>query len=478
MNNIPLSLTFDDVLLVPQCSSVKSRKDISLKTKLTKNINLNIPFVSSNMDTVTEDTMAIAMARMGGIGILHRFCSIQEQVTMVQNVKRAQNITIDEPYYIPENCNIFEAEQLMKKFNVGTLLVVSEYDNRKLAGILSKRDLRFIDNEEELVKNVATMRERNTIITAGYKPDMDKVYNLFISHKVKKIPLVDSEWNIKGLVTSKDFYNIRKYPHMNLDKDGRLIVGAAVGVKGDYLLRCKALLDNGADIIVVDVAHGHSDIAINAVRTIKKKFNCEIIAGNVVTAEGALDLKNAGADAIKVGIGPSSICSTRLVTGFGMSQLSAIMEVASINIGIPIIADGGIRGSGDVVKALAAGASSVMIGSLFAGTDESPGKIISKNGKKCKLYRGMAGTFANLSKAERCSDQSSFDDIFNTFVPEGVETTVSYQGSVFRILDQLAGGIRSGISYGGGINIEELQKKALFRQITQAGVVESNVKIK
>lgn len=465
-----LDLTFDDVLLVPKKSIVNSRSEVSLKSKLTKNITLNVPIISSNMDSVTEDQMAISMARMGGLGILHRFCSIKEQVNMVKKVKRAQNIIIKNPYVIPPTFIVKEVKTMMKNSNVGTLLIVDE--QKHLLGIVSKRDLHFTKNNQ-LVTDVATMIGDGKVVTG--KPDItvEIAKEIFKKYKIKKIPLVNDNNVVVGLVTSKDIHNANKYPNMVLDNQGRLLVGAAVGVKDDYLERTKALLDVGCDVICIDIAHGHSEIGINAVKTIKEKFpNCELIAGNVATLEGTEELYKAGADCIKVGIGGGSICRTRIVTGFGYPQLGAVIN-CSLNINIPIIADGGIRTSGDIVKALAAGANTVMLGSMLAGFDESPGDIIDKNGKKCKMIRGMAGTLANISKSERNGENKNER---KSIVSEGADNAlVEYKGSVYDTLEQLCGGIKSGVSYGGGKDLDGLREKAEFIRVTSAGKIENGL---
>ncbi len=457
-------ITFDDVLLVPKKSSVSSRKTISVSTKLTKNIKLNYPIVSSNMDTVTEAEMAIEMARNGGIGIIHRFNSIEEQVEMVSTVKRAESLVIDNPYRVSLEAKLDEIKFLMKKKKVHSLLVS---ENGKLQGIITSRDIRFEVNGKS-AKDIMTPREK--IITGTIDTSIEDAKNILDKYRIEKLPLVDSENRIMGLITAKDILNSINRPNASLDKKGKLLVGAAIGVK-DYLERTKALVDAGVDVIVIDIAHGHSDLAINTLQTIKKNFKVDIIAGNVATGEGVKDLIEAGADAIKVGVGPGSICITRIVTGAGIPQLTAVLECSSIakKYDVPVIADGGIRTSGDLTKALAAGASTVMLGSVLAGTDESPGEILIKDGRRAKIIRGMAGYGANMSKRERENMRSDVFDI----VPEGVEGIVPYRGSVKDILKQLIGGLQSGISYCGGHSILGLQQNAEFIRISGAGKKES-----
>ncbi len=462
-------LTFDDVLLIPKRSAIVSRKDTDLRTKLSRDINLNIPIVSANMDTVTEANMAIALAREGGIGIIHRFMSVEQQVEEVKKVKRSESIIIEQPYTIAPDNTVNDAREMMKKFGVSGLLVVDE-DN-KLIGIVTRRDVEF-ESENKKVLNIMT----KSVIKAKYGISIEDAKDLLHKHRIEKLPLVDEKGRVKGLITAKDIKKMEEHPLASKDKKGRLLVGAAVGVKGDFMERTEALLDAEVDAIVVDIAHGHSENAINAMKMIKKAFpNCELIAGNVATAEGTKDLINAGADAVKVGVGSGSICITRIVTGSGVPQLTAIMDCAKVakDYGVPIIADGGIRNSGDITKALAAGASTVMIGSLLAGTDESPGVGITKNGKRYKIYRGMASFYASLGRKIREEGELIMSEDLNDYVPEGVEALVDYKGSVIDILRHLTGGLRSGLSYCGAKNIEELQKNAIFIKMTTAGYIES-----
>lgn len=464
-------LTFDDVLLVPKRSPIVSRSQTSLKTKLSANIKINIPIISANMDSVTESDMASALAREGGIGIIHRFMTIEDQVKEVLRVKRSESVIIEQPYTIGPNNTIKEANTIMSEKGISGLLV--EDNNKRLCGILTRRDIVF---EKNLNTEVSSLMTKD-VISAKVGTTTEQAKEILHKYKVEKLPIIDEEKKIFGLITGKDILKIEKYPNASKDKKGRLLVGAAVGVKGDYLERTEDLLNNGADIIVVDIAHGHSDNAINTVKMIKKAFpTCELMAGNVATEKGTEDLIKAGVDAVKVGVGSGSICITRIVTGSGVPQLTAIGDSAKTakEYDIPIISDGGTRTSGDLTKALAAGASSVMIGSLFGGTDESPGKTLTKNGKKYKMYRGMASFSASLGRKYRENAGMSIDnDDLNDIVPEGVEAMVPYKGSVIEIIRQLVGGVRSGLSYCGAKTISEMQENAEFIKITAAGYKES-----
>jgi len=462
-------LTFDDVLLVPKYSDITSRAQTSLATRLSRNISLNIPLVSANMDTVTESAMAVTMAREGGIGIIHRFLTIKEEVNEVLKTKRSGSVMIEKPYVIGPDQTVRDAIKYMEEKGVSGLLVSDS--ESKLVGILTSRDVQFADLSQ-LIRDVMT----KDVITAKSGIDLDDAKDLLQKHRIEKLPLVDEKQVIKGLITSKDITNRENFPSASKDKKGRPLVGAAVGVKGDFMDRAEALMDAEVDIIVVDIAHGHSENAINTVRHLKKAFpNCELIAGNVATSKGAEDLIKAGVDAVKVGVGSGSICITRVVTGSGIPQLTAVMDCAKIGkeYDIPIISDGGTRTSGDVTKALAAGSSSVMIGSLFGGTDESPGTTIMKNGKRFKIYRGMASLAASLGRKSKESGFVSLDDDLNDYVAEGVEAMVPYKGSVTDIIKQLTGGIRSGLSYCGARNISQMQENAEFIKISQAGFAES-----
>ena len=465
-------LTFDDVLLIPKRSPIISRSQTNLKTKLSRNITLNIPLVSANMDTVTESGMAIALAREGGIGIVHRFMTIEDQVDEVLKVKRSESVIIEQPYTIKPDMSVQDADNLMLQYGVSGLLV--EENGRKLAGIITRRDITFETNHKSKISDLMS----KNVITAKEGITIEQAKEVLHNHRIEKLPVVDSSNRIVGLITSKDILKMDQYPYASKDKKGRLLVGAAVGVKGDYLERTEALLDAGSDTIVVDIAHGHSENAINAVHMIKKAFpNCELIAGNVATREGTKDLIKAGVDAVKVGVGSGSICITRVITGSGVPQLTAIIDSVKVakEHDVPVISDGGVRTSGDATKALAAGSSSVMIGSLFGGTDESPGKTMIKNGKKFKMYRGMASFYASLGRRyrERGTQVVDSSDDLNDYVPEGVEAMVPYKGSVVEIIRQLVGGLRSGLSYCGAKTILEMHNNAEFIKMTSAGYMES-----
>jgi IMP dehydrogenase len=429
-----------------------------------------MPIISANMDTVTESGMAIALAREGGIGIIHRFMTIEDQVDEILKVKRSESVMIEQPYTIKPDLTVAEAKKAMAEYSVSGLLVE---EAGKLLGIITRRDITFEKNNKLKVSELMT----KDVITAKVGITIDQAKDILHNKRIEKLPVVDDKKHIVGLITSKDILKMEQYPYASKDKKGRLLVGAAVGIKGDYLERTEALLEAGADVIVVDIAHGHSENAINTVHMIKKAFpDSELIAGNVATGEGSRDLIKAGVDAVKVGVGSGSICITRVVTGSGVPQLTAVIDSVKVarDYEVPIISDGGIRNSGDITKALAAGASSVMIGSLFGGTDESPGKTLVKNGKKYKMYRGMASFYASLGRKYREAGPQVVDpDDLNDYVPEGVEAMVPYNGSVVEIIRQMAGGLRSGLSYCGAKTIPEMQTNAEFIKITSAGYIES-----
>ena len=464
--------TFDDVLLVPKFSDISSRLQTDLSTKLSRNIQLNIPLISANMDTVTESMMAVTMARQGGIGIIHRFLTIDEQTNQVLKVKRSGSVMIENPYLVNQDETISSALNIMSEKEVSGLLVVDT--ESKLVGILTERDVLFEpQNSTKLVKELMT----KDVITSKPGTGMDEAKDILKNNRIEKLPLIDDKQKIHGLFTTQDILNMENFPIASQDKKGRPLVGAAVGVKGDYLERTESLLEAGTDAIVVDIAHGHSENAISTVKNIKKAFpDCELIAGNVATAQGVEDLIKSGVDAVKVGVGSGSICITRVITGSGVPQLTAVLDCAKIGkqYDIPIISDGGTRTSGDVTKALAAGASSVMLGSMLGGTDESPGSTISKNGKRFKIYRGMASLAAAQGRKTKETGQIDFGDDLNDFVAEGVEAFVPYKGSVTDILVQITGGIRSGLSYCGGHNIKQMQENAEFIKMSRAGFAESN----
>lgn len=469
----PLGLTFDDVLLVPRRSSIRSRADVSTATTFSRRINLNIPIVSANMDTVTEAAMAIAMARAGGLGIIHRFNPPERQAAEVAKVKRAESYVVESPYTIGPAATVAEARAMMRAWETGGFLVM---DGETLVGILTDRDLLFEDDADRQVAEVMTPRDRLVVAPPGTPVDEAKA--ILHQHKIEKLPLLDEGGRLRGVITSKDIVKRQQFPQATKDQKGRLRVGAAVGVRPGYRTRAEMLLKAGADTLVIDIAHGHADNALDALRALRGEFGADvdIIAGNVATREGVEDLVAAGADAVKVGVGPGSICVTRIVTGFGVPQLSAILECAAAGraLGVPIIADGGIRTSGDLVKALAAGAQTVMIGSLLAGTTESPGMTVMRRGRKYKVSRGMASLAANISRqGTEAGDKPREEVDWQAVVAEGVEAVVPYRGDASEVLGQLVGGLRSGLSYAGARTLPELQANARFVRITQAGVKES-----
>ena len=462
-------LTFDDVLLVPKYSDITSRSQTDLTTQLSRNISINIPFVSANMDTVTESSMAVVMARAGGIGIIHRFLTIQEQTNEVLKVKRSGILMIENPYSISSDKSIQDALDYAEDKNISGLLVVDS--NSKLIGIVTERDLLFA-NSNNSINDVMT----KDVVTAKIGVTLEESKEILHKHRIEKLPIIDDSGIIKGLITSKDITNNANFPNASKDKKGRPLVGAAVGVTGDFLERSESLLEAGVDVLVVDIAHGHSENALSTVRNIKKAFpSCELIAGNIATAQGAEDLIKAGVDAVKVGVGSGSICITRVITGSGVPQLTAVMDCAKIgrDYDIPIISDGGTRTSGDATKALAAGASSVMVGGMLGGTDESPGTVLTKNGKRFKVYRGMASLAASIGRKSKETGSMSLDDDLNDYVAEGVEAMVPYKGTVTDILKQLSGGVRSGLSYCGAHTILQMQENAEFIKMSRAGFTES-----
>jgi IMP dehydrogenase len=465
-------LTFDDVLLVPDRSSIQSRKDVSTDTWLLPDIHLNIPIISSNMDTVTETRMAIAMAQLGGIGILHRFMTIEQQADCVSRVKRSESLIVESPLTIAPEVSAEQARQRMAEVEVGGLVVVDE-DNF-LLGIVTHRDLLLAPTDDINVSQVMTPRER--LVVASQDETVEEARRKLYEHRIEKLPLVDEEGHLAGLITARDIVKIQKHPNATKDSRGRLRVGAAVGARLDDMERAASCLAAGADVLVVDIAHGHSDHVINMVRRLKQKFPAvPIIAGNVATAQGVQDLVKAGADAVKVGVGSGSICTTRIVTGFGVPQLTAIIDCAEAGQAckVPIIADGGIRNSGDMTKSLAAGASTVMIGGLLAGTDESPGATVIRADRRYKIVRGMASLSANIERRMLDKSELAIEE-WGEVVPEGVEATVPYKGAVADVIYQLVGGLRSGLSYAGARSIEELWQLAEFICITPSGIQESH----
>lgn len=463
------AITFDDVLLVPQKSSVLPR-DVSLKTKLTKNITLNIPFISSAMDTVTEARLAIALAREGGLGILHKNMTIEAQAEEVDKVKRYEHGMITNPITLSTNSYIKDANNIMKKYKISGLPVVSE--DGTLIGIITNRDLKYRKDESAKVYDVMT---RENLITASVGITIEEAKQILLENRIEKLPIVDSEYKLKGLITIKDIDKTEQYPNACKDSTGRLRVGASVGVSADVLDRVKALIEAGVDLINIDSAHGHSQGIIDTVKKIKANFDIDVMAGNIVTPEAAKDLIEAGADAVKVGVGPGSICTTRVVAGVGVPQISAVNDVYTLasKHGVSVIADGGIKYSGDVVKAIAAGADVVMIGGLFAGTTEAPGEEVLYEGRKFKVYVGMG----SLAAMDRGSKDRYFQDVeadVKKLVPEGIEGRVPYKGSLSDVVYQLLGGLRAGMGYCGTPTIEALKRDAKFVKITSAGLRESH----
>jgi len=463
------ALTYDDVLLVPQYSDVDSRRALSTRSRLTKKIFLNAPIVSANMDVVTESEMAIAMAREGGIGIIHRFMTIAEQARQIEKVKKAESFVVDKPITLTDKSSVGDVKRVVEETDTGGILIVDEKE--KLVGIVTTRDLLF---ENDDAKSVVAIMTKN-VISASKDTSLSEAEKLLHEHRIEKLPLVDKEGKVAGLITLKDIMKVIKYPTATKDAKGRLAVGAAVGVRDKEMRRVEATLNAGADCIVVDIAHGDSHLEIEMIKNIRKHFpQAQIIGGNVATADGTKRLIDAGVDAVKVGVGPGSICITRQVAGSGVPQLTAVMEAAKAakEYDIPIIADGGIRFPGDVAKAIAAGASAVMIGSLLAGTDESPGMMMTRRGHKYKASRGMASLTANIERNKREGNDLTKEEI-EDYVAEGVEAAVPYRGKVREVLTQLIGGLQSGMSYSCAHSIEEFQEKAVFVRMTGAGLKES-----
>ncbi len=468
--NFPEGLTYDDVLLVPQYSEVLPR-DVDITSQLTKKIKLNTPIISAAMDTVTEGIMAIAMAEGGGMGIIHKNMSIEQQASEVRKVKRSESGMIHDPITLPPTALTKEAFAIMKDNKIGGIPIVDK--NMRLLGILTNRDLRFQKNLGIPVSQIMT---KKNLITGNLGTNLIEAEKILTKHKVEKLPLVDKQNKLIGLITYKDIMKVKSRPNSCRDHLGRLRVGAAVGIAVDTLERVKALEQNDVDVIVIDTAHGHSKGVIDMLKKIKKEFpKLEVIVGNIATADAARDLIDAGADAIKVGIGPGSICTTRVIAGVGFPQFSAVYEVAeAINgSGVPIIADGGIRHTGDIAKAIAAGASSVMAGSLFAGVEESPGETIILDSRKYKTYRGM-GSIEAMKQGSKDRYFQDMEDDIKKLVPEGIVGRVSFKGSLSDVIYQLVGGLRSGMGYCGAKDIKTLQKKAKFIKITQSGINESH----
>ena len=461
-------ITFDDVLLQPQYSDVIPN-EVDVSTRITRNIRINVPLVSSPMDTVTESELAIGLAQEGGLGIIHKNLSIEQQQELVERVKRSENGIIFDPISLPPDASVAQAREIMSHHNIGGVPITQ---NGQLHGIITRRDLRFLDSSPQQVHQVMT---RDNLVTASEDTSLEEAERILTEKKVEKLLLIDDQYSLKGLITIKDIDKMRRFPLACKDGRGRLRVGAAVGVF-DYD-RTQALIDREVDVLVVDSAHGHSKNVIETVREIKKRWEIDVIAGNIATREGARDLIRAGADAIKVGIGPGSICTTRMISGVGVPQLTAIFHAsqATLDTNIPLIADGGIRYSGDITKALAAGAHSVMIGGLFAGLAESPGELILYQGRSFKVYRGM-GSLGALVKgsADRYSQLENFKDRPGKLVPEGVEGRVPFKGVLSDSVYQLVGGLRAGMGYCGAKTIDDLRTTAQFIQITPAAVRENH----
>lgn len=462
-------LTFDDVLLVPARSEVLPR-DVVLHVELTKNLKLNIPFISAGMDTVTEADMAISMARQGGLGIIHKNMSIEQQADQVDKVKRSESGVITDPFYLTPDHQVFDAEHLMGKYRISGVPIINNDEEQKLIGILTNRDLRFIQDYSIKITDVMT---KENLVTAPVGTNLKEAEKILQKHKIEKLPLVDDEGVLKGLITIKDIEKVIEFPHSAKDSLGRLLVGAAVGVTTDTMKRVEMLVKAQVDAIVVDTAHGHSIGVLDTVRMIREEYpDLTIIAGNVATAEATKDLIEAGADIIKVGIGPGSICTTRVVAGVGVPQITAVYDCATEarKHGKSIIADGGIKYSGDVVKALAAGGHAVMLGSLLAGVTESPGETEIYQGRRFKVYRGMG----SVGAMEKGSKDRYFQEDNKKFVPEGIEGRVAYKGPLSDTIYQLVGGLRSGMGYCGSKDLRDLRENAQFVKMTGAGLRESH----
>lgn len=464
------SLTFDDVLLVPAYSEILPR-DVDISTQFTKGIRLRAPIVSAAMDTVTEQGLAIAIARQGGIGMIHKNMSIDAQADQVRAVKRSEAGMILDPVTLRPDATVIDARELMRKHSIGGIPIVDKND--KLLGILTNRDLRFEANPARLAKELMTKRN---LITAPKGTTLDQARQILQQHKIEKLPVVDDNYKLVGLITYKDIMKGVNFPNACKDSYGRLVVGAAVGVTTDLLERVQKLVNVSVDVICIDTAHGHSKGVLDAVTAVKNHFpDLQVIGGNVATGSGALALAKAGADGVKVGVGPGSICTTRIVAGVGVAQLSAIHDAyeALKGTGVPIIGDGGIRFTGDIVKALAAGANTIMAGSLFAGVEEAPGETIIFDGRKFKSYRGM-GSLASMEKGSKDRYFQDVEDDVKKLVPEGIEGRVPYKGTLQEVMIQYIGGLRAGMGYCGAPTVDALQENAQFVQITNAGMTESH----
>lgn len=460
-------LTFDDVLLVPQRSEVLP-KDVCTQTQLTKSIKLNIPLMSAGMDTVTESKMAISMARQGGIGIIHKNMSIEAQALEVDKVKRSESGVIVDPFFLTKDHTIQDADDIMARYKISGVPIVD--DNNKLIGIITNRDIKF---EADFTKKIEDVMTKENLVTAREGINLTEAQQILKKHKIEKLPIVDAEGNLKGLITIKDIEKKIQYPNSAKDSQGRLLCGAALGISADLMDRVAALVKANVDVVVLDSAHGHSMGVINALKQVKEKYpDLQVIAGNVATAKATEDLIKAGADCVKVGIGPGSICTTRVVAGIGVPQVTAVMDCAEVGhkYGVPVIADGGLKFSGDIVKALAAGASICMMGSMFAGTEESPGETVLYRGRSYKTYRGMG----SIGAMEKGSKDRYFQNDAKKLVPEGVEGMVAYKGKAEDIVYQMIGGIRAGMGYCGAATIKDLMEKAEFIKITAASLKESH----
>mgnify|MGYP000878427018 FL=1 len=466
--------TFDDVLLIPAESHVLPN-EVDLSVQLAKNIKLNIPIISAGMDTVTESAMAIAMARQGGLGVIHKNMTIERQADEVRKVKRSESGVIIDPFFLTPDNKVFEAEALMHKYRISGVPIVENAENRKFCGIITNRDLRFVTDSKVKIDDVMT---KENLITAPEGTSLEKVEEILQQYKIEKLPMVNEEGQLTGLITIKDIEKVVEFPHAAKDEHGRLLVAAAVGVTSDTFERAEALLNAGADALVIDTAHGHSAGVLRKIKEIREHFpEATLIAGNVATAEATKALYDAGVDVVKVGIGPGSICTTRVVAGVGVPQITAIYDAAGVarEYGKTIIADGGIKYSGDIVKAIAAGGNAVMLGSMLAGTDEAPGETEIYQGRRFKTYRGM-GSLGAMDSTHGSSDryfQSGVNEA-NKLVPEGIEGRVAYKGSVADIVYQMDGGLRAGMGYCGAPDLATLTNEAQFVQITGAGLVESH----
>ncbi|EFK80761.1 inosine-5'-monophosphate dehydrogenase [Ligilactobacillus salivarius ACS-116-V-Col5a] len=466
--------TFDDVLLIPAESHVLPN-EVDLSVQLAKNIKLNIPIISAGMDTVTESAMAIAMARQGGLGVIHKNMTIERQADEVRKVKRSESGVIIDPFFLTPDNKVFEAEALMHKYRISGVPIVENAENRKFCGIITNRDLRFVTDSKVKIDDVMT---KENLITAPEGTSLEKAEEILQQYKIEKLPMVNEEGQLTGLITIKDIEKVVEFPHAAKDEHGRLLVAAAVGVTSDTFERAEALLNAGADALVIDTAHGHSAGVLRKIKEIREYFpEATLIAGNVATAEATKALYDAGVDVVKVGIGPGSICTTRVVAGVGVPQITAIYDAAGVarEYGKTIIADGGIKYSGDIVKAIAAGGNAVMLGSMLAGTDEAPGETEIYQGRRFKTYRGM-GSLGAMDSTHGSSDryfQSGVNEA-NKLVPEGIEGRVAYKGSVADIVYQMDGGLRAGMGYCGAPDLATLTNEAQFVQITGAGLVESH----